>query len=52
MRKILICLFLVLLLTSCGGNKEQLVKPPVSNEEAIQTYQEALINLKEGRFIL
>ena len=51
MRKILICLTLVLFLNSCGGNKEQVVKPPSTNEEAIQTYQEALKGLKEGNFL-
>ena len=43
MRKILIFFpLLILFLFSCGGNRDQAIKPPSTNEEAIQTYQDAL----------
>jgi len=52
MRKILVSLTLVLFLVSCGGKKEdQAIKPPTTNEEAIQTYQEALDGLKRGDYL-
>ncbi len=46
MGKILIYLTLFLFLISCSGNKEQTIKPPSTNEEAIKTYQEALDGLR------
>tara|TARA_B100001996_G_C18545937_1_gene548880 strand:- start:10 stop:864 length:855 start_codon:yes stop_codon:yes gene_type:complete len=53
MRKILVSLTLALFLISCGGKKEeQAIKPPTTNEEAIQTYQEALAGLKRGDYLL
>ena len=52
MRKILIFLTLVLFLISCGGKKEdQALKPPTTNEEAIQIYQEALDGLTRGDYL-
>ena len=52
MRKILVSLTLALFLISCGGKKEeQAIKPPTTNEEAIQTYQEALAGLKRGDYL-
>jgi|TARA_B100000929_G_scaffold291066_1_gene287689 outer membrane protein assembly factor BamD len=52
MRKILVSLTLVFFLISCGGKKEdQAIKPPTTNEEAIQTYQEALDGLKRGDYL-
>ena len=51
MRKILIFFpLLILFLFSCGGNRDQTIKPPSTNEEAIQTYQEALNSLKSGDY--
>ena len=42
----------VFFLISCGGKKEdQAIKPPTTNEEAIQTYQEALDGLKRGDYL-
>ncbi len=52
MRKILVSLTLVLFLISCGGKKEdRALKPPTTNEEAIQIYQEALDGLKAGNYL-
>ena len=52
MRKILVFLTLVLFLISCGGKKEdQALKPPTTNEEAIQIYQEALDGLTRGDYL-
>ena len=52
MRKILVSLTLALFLISCGGKKEeQAIKPPTTNEEAIQTYQEALAGLRRGDYL-
>ena len=48
MRKILVYLTLSLFLVSCGGGKDEAIKPPTTNEEAIKTYQEALDSLKSG----
>ena len=51
MGKILIYLTLSLFLISCGGNKkDQAIKPPATNEEAVKTYQEALNSLKSGDY--
>ena len=50
MRKILVYLTLSLFLVSCGGGKDEAIKPPTTNEEAIKTYQEALDSLKSGDF--
>ena len=51
MRKILIFFpLLILFLFSCGGNRDQTIKPPSTNEEAIQTYQDALNSLKSGDY--
>ena len=51
MGKILIYLTLSLFLISCGGNKkDQAIKPPATNEEAVKTYQEALNSLKSGNY--
>tara|TARA_B100000959_G_C14859325_1_gene573571 strand:+ start:131 stop:982 length:852 start_codon:yes stop_codon:yes gene_type:complete len=50
MGKILIYLTLFLFLISCSGNKEQTIKPPSTNEEAIKTYQEALDGLRSGDY--
>ena len=50
MRKILISLTLVLFLFSCGGKEEKIVKPPTTNQEAIDTYQEGLESLKSGDY--
>jgi len=51
MRKILISLALFLFLISCGGKEDQTIKPPTTNEEAIQTYQEALNGLTRGDYL-
>ena len=40
----------MLFLFSCGGNRDQAIKPPSTNEEAIQTYQDALNGLKSGDY--
>ena len=50
MRKILVYLTLSLFLVSCGGGKDEAIKPPTTNEEAIKTYQEALDSLKSGDY--
>ena len=50
MGKILIYLTLSLFLISCGGKKDQAIKPPNTDEEAIQVYQEALVSLKSGDY--
>ncbi len=50
MRKILVYLTLSLFLVSCGGGKDESIKPPTTNEEAIKTYQEALDSLKSGDY--
>ena len=51
MRKILIFFpLLILFLFSCGGNRDQAIKPPSTNEEAIKTYQDALNSLKSGDY--
>ena len=49
MRKNLFFIFLIILLLSCGGPKldEQAIKPPTTNEEAIQIYQEGLDGMLE-----
>ena len=52
MSKILISLTLVLFLISCGGGqKKQAIKPLVTNKEAIETYQDALNNLRSGNYL-
>ncbi len=53
MRKNLFFIFLITFLLSCGGPKldEQAIKPPTTNEEAIQIYQEGLDGMLEGNFL-
>ncbi len=52
MSKILISLTFVLFLISCGGgNKEETIKPPTTNEEAIKVYQEAMEGLRSGNYL-
>ena len=53
MRKNLFLIFLITFLLSCGGPKldEQAIKPPTTNEEAIQIYQEGLDGMLEGNFL-
>ena len=53
MRKNLFFIFLITFLLSCGGPKldEQAIKPPTTNEEAINIYQEGLDGMLEGNFL-
>ena len=53
MRKNLFFILLNIFILSCGGPKfdEQAIKPPSTNEEAIQVYQEGLNGMMEGNFL-
>ena len=53
MRRNIIFVYILIFLISCGGPKSnnQTAEPPSTNQQAIDKYQEALVELSEGNYL-